>query len=127
MVVVLSACTDGAPSDAAASDAQTKRLCGALVTWREEGLDDITDVSTGQTFTDDDLAEEVAAANARAKEFYLSLSEFVPPSIQEDIELVAEGAFAEDDLRDTTDEVQEAAVRVGSYFDEHCGEELAPP
>ena len=62
--------------------------------------------------------------NSAVDDLYLRLRELVPPSVQNDIELVARSPG--DDLRDAPDEVRGAAVRVGSYFNQQCGDHIPP-
>ncbi len=106
---VLSACSQES-GDPQASTEQRESLCDALVEWRQESLADLGD--------GDPMDPETY--NTATAEFYMSLRRFLPPSIQNDIEVVTN--FAGDDLRNAPDGTQDAAVRVGTYLHEQCGE-----
>ena len=113
LAVLMPACTDGA-DDSMPSAEDTEELCQELETMREESLADLGD---GDPLDPNEY-------DAAVEDFYLSLREFVPPSIQNEMELVANSS--DDDLRDAPEEVRDAAVRVSVYFNQQCGDHIPP-
>jgi hypothetical protein len=108
----MAACSDSDGSMPSAED--TEELCQELKTMREESLAELGD---GDPLDPNEYSSAV-------DDFYLRLREFVPPSVRDDIELVANAPG--DDLRDAPEEIRDAAVRVGSYFNQQCGDHIPP-